>query len=86
MTHKKTMHKKKQKVPVPQPEVDPLDDGFDAMMSALDWYFHVSRCREHTGTERAEAFHAAYVSFIEFTNGDLAMDAEANAPTSGAIH
>jgi hypothetical protein len=78
-------HKKKQKVPVPQPQLDPLDDGFDTMMSALDTYFHVSTCRDHTSRERAEAFHAAHDSFVAFVGGNL-DDARANAPTSEAVH
>lgn len=95
MSRKKTQ--KVQKVPAPQPKVEKhlgrtvamiaeTDDPFDTMMSALDWYFHVSRCQAHSREERADAFHAAYTSFIAFTDGDLAMDAEANAPTSRAVH
>jgi hypothetical protein len=93
----KSRSKKVKKVPEPQPKVEKhlgrsvammaeTDDPFDTMMSALDWHFHVSRCREHSREERANAFHAAYAGFIAFTSGDLAMDAEANAPTSTAVH
>lgn len=74
---------KKQKVPVPQEEVD---DPFDAMMTALDWYFHVTTCRHHANAERVDAFHAAHESFLVFTGDDPMMDAAANAPTSGALH
>lgn len=75
--------KKKPKVPVPQAEPD---DPFDTMMSALDWYFHVSQCRGHTSEERTDAFHAAHEGFLAFTGGDPTMDAAANAPTSNAVH
>jgi hypothetical protein len=75
--------KKKQKVPVPQPEVD---DTFDTMMTALDWYFHVTSCPEHSNGERTAAFHAAFESFLAFTGGDPAMDAAANAPTTMTVN
>lgn len=74
---------KKQKVPVPQAEVD---DPFNTMMSALDWYFHVTTCRHHSNDERVEAFHAAHEGFLMFAGDDPLMDAEANAPTSNAVH
>lgn len=74
---------KKQKVPVPQPEVD---DPFDTMMTALDWYFHVTTCSHHANAERTDAYHAAHESFLAFVNGDPIMDSAANAPTSEAVH
>jgi hypothetical protein len=74
---------KKQKVPVLPPEVDDL---FDAMMSALDWYFHVTTCHDHSNAERVAAYHAAHDGFLAFVHGDPLTDAKANAPTSMAVH
>jgi hypothetical protein len=74
---------KKQKVPA---AVEEIDDPFDTMMSALDWHFHVSRCRGHTREERTDAFHAAHESFLAFIGDDPLMDAEANAPTTMTVH
>ena len=79
----KSRSKKVKEVPALQAEVD---DPFDTMMSALDWHFHVSQCRGHTREERADAFYAAHESFLAFIGDDPLMDAEANAPTSGAVH
>lgn len=76
-------HKKKQKVAEPQPDtVDP----FDTMMSALDWYFHVTNCHEHSNAERHAAFRAAHESFQVFVGDDPAMDAAANAPTTMTVN
>ena len=74
---------KKRKVPA---AVEEVDDPFDMMMSALDWYFHVTSCRGHSNAERTDALYAAHESFLVFIGGDPLMDAEANAPTSGAVH
>jgi len=77
-----TMKKKKQKVPVPQVEVD---DPFDVMMTALDWYFHVTTCRDHANAERVDAFHAAHENFLAFI-GDDPLDDRANAPTTNTVN
>jgi hypothetical protein len=77
MSRKKV--KEVKEVPVPQPEVD---DGFDLMMSALDWYFHVTSCRNHSNAERLEAFRAAHDGFEAFVGDDPTMDAKSNAPTT----
>jgi len=74
--------KKTREVPLPQPHSDPsaeFDDIFDTMVSALDWYFHVTSCREHTDDERREAFAATRDSYAGFSGDDLAN--EVNAPT-----
>lgn len=79
----KSRSKKVKEVPALQAEVD---DPFDTMMTALDWYFHVTTCPHHANVERTDAFHAAHESFLVFIGDDPLMDAEANAPTSGAVH
>jgi hypothetical protein len=76
--------KKVQKAP--EPPVDPDDALIYTMMSALDWYFHVTTCRDHSNAERVAAFHAAHESFLALASGDTAMDAAANAPTSNTVH
>ena len=79
----KSRSKKVRKIPEAQPEAD---YPFDTMMSALDWYFHVTTCRDHSNAERVAAFHAAHESFLALASGDTAMDAAANAPTSNTVH
>ena len=74
---------KKRKVPA---AVEEVDDPFDMMMLALDLYFHVVTCPDHSNAERHDALRAAHESFLAFTGDDPLMDAEANAPTSGALH
>lgn len=49
------------------------DDGknFGTMMEALEWYFHVTSCNNHTPSERREAYMEARTAFVAFAyNGD----------------
>ena len=74
-----------QEVPAAVEEVDP----FDEMMSALDWYFHVTSCRNHSNAERLEAFREAREAFAAFA-GDLrddeAFDELATAPSTRTVN
>lgn len=63
-----------------------VDDAFDTMMSALDWFFHVTTCHEHTNAERAQAYRAAREGFRVFVGDDPTMDAAANAPTTTTVN
>ena len=71
-----------QEVPAAVEEVDP----FDNMMSALDWYFHVTSCRNHSNNERLEAFREARDAFIAFAGDDEAFDELATAPSTTTVN
>jgi len=75
-------------------------DEFDAMMSALDMFFHVHRCPNHSGAERMAAYAQAEQAFATFCgfdtvdfvgpeggDEDVAGDEPTpNAPTSNKVH
>ena len=71
-----------QEVPAAVEEVDP----FDEMMSALDWYFHVISCRNHSNAERLEAFLGAREAFAAFAGDDEAFDELATAPSTRTVN
>ena len=71
-----------QEVPAAVEEVDP----FDEMMSALDWYFHVTSCRNHSNAERLEAFREAREAFAAFAGDDEAFDELATAPSTRTVN
>ena len=71
-----------QEVPAAVEEVDP----FDEMMSALDWYFHVTSCRNHSDAERLEAFGEAREAFAAFAGDDEAFDELATAPSTLTVN
>lgn len=73
------------------PEPVEIDDDFDAMMYALDVFFHVTECPNHSGAERMNAYAAAKQAFTLFVGGFEDHDAAAepatpNAPTSNKVH
>lgn len=64
---------------------------FDTMMEALDLYFHVTSCPNHTHEERQQAYYNARQAFIDF-NGDededeevLGDDDKQNAPSTNTL-
>ena len=42
------------------------DSGLETLMDALEVFFHMATCPDHTPVERGEAFQLARKSFIAF--------------------
>ena len=46
------------------------NDAFETMMSALDVFFHVAKCPNHSKEERQDALKAAADAFAEYVGYD----------------
>ena len=61
-------------------------DDFDEMMDALDAFFHVTTCPNHSDAECIEAFGLAYQAYYKFagdpddTTGDVIGVVDARPP------
>lgn len=67
------------------------DDATDSdeLMDALDVFFHVNECPNHTDDERREAYQQARAAFFALITDEGVVDefdAQANAPTSGSVN
>ena len=77
-------------------------DDFDAMMTALDIFFHAHRCPHHSGAERMAAYAQAEQAYATFCGFDMFVGPDSgepepepepddgpkapNAPTSNKVH
>jgi len=67
------------------------DDAFDTMMSALDVFFHVAKCPNHSKEERQEALKeaadafAAYVGYDPLTGPENGTEAAAREVVADLI-
>lgn|SRR5579864_33171 len=65
------------------PEAGDHDAEFHTMMEALEVYFHVTSCQNHTPEERREAYLQARTAFVAFAFDEDATDAEVIAEPPG---
>lgn len=70
----------------PIPAEQDTDEQFEGLMQALELYFHVTSCRNHTKEERTQAYMLARTAFMEFAydeDADEATDADASDSADG---
>jgi hypothetical protein len=79
---------------------EPDQGAFDTMMEALEMYFHMATCPDHTKEERTQAFVHARDSFAAFAYDDETPapepqkrehvlgddDPKQNAPSTDTVH
>jgi hypothetical protein len=58
-------------------------DDFDEMMDALDAFFHVTTCPNHSDAERKEAFGLAYQAYYKFAGDPDDTTGDASPPGIG---